>query len=147
MLQTYELAYLFNPAVAEEKVHEEITKLRLMLETAGAVFSTEELPRVRGLAYEIEKKVAEKRNHYKEAYFGWFRMDLEVETLARLKKEFQSNPNILRFLLTKVIKYKPLPVRVPQLVKARSGVEGEIKVEVSDEELDKEIEGMLAPVI
>ena len=146
-MQTYELAYLFNPAVAEEKVHEEITKLRLMLETAGAVFSTEELPRVRGLAYEIEKKVAEKRNHYKEAYFGWFRMDLEVETLARLKKEFQSNPNILRFLLTKVIKYKPLPVRVPQLVKARSGVEGEIKVEVSDEELDKEIEGMLAPVI
>ncbi len=147
MLHTYELAYLFNPAAAEEKASEEINRWRQLLEAAGGVFVSEELPRVRGLAYEIEKKIAEKKNHFKEAYFGWLRFELSAESLSQIKKELEANPNVLRYLLTKVIKYKPLPVRSISLSRPRVAAEGEPKVELSEEELDKEIEGLLAPVM
>ena len=147
MLTTYELAYLFNPAAAEEKVNEEISKWRQMLEATGGVFLTEELPRARSLAYEIEKKIAEKKNHFKEAYFGSMRFESAGETLPNLRKELDANSNVLRYLLTKVIKYKPLPIRSIPLSKPKITTDGETKTALSEEELDKEIEGLLAPVM
>lgn len=113
----YEVGYLVGAAVPEEKIAEEVALVRSVLEKNGAKVLFEELPRIKQLAYVIEKSVGGKREKHQTAYFGFTRFEVSGDSLADIKKGLEAIKNIVRIILIMVP--KEIPVVSKPLFKAR----------------------------
>lgn len=97
----YEIGYLLVSSVSKEEALDEVSKIKNVLEKNKAKFLSEEEPKFIDLAYPMSKTVDADKKIYEDAYFGWIKFEAETENLAVLKKEFDSNKKILRYLLIK----------------------------------------------
>lgn len=140
--EMYEIGYLLNPLLPEEKLDEEIFVLRNFIESGQAgrhgFIISEERAKMHKLAYPIKKNGS--------AYFGWIKFVAEPEALAGIKNNFDKNGNVIRFLIIKgeqetesqsVSKKRKIIKRAPMAI---DGGEKEIKTE----EIDKKLEELLA---
>lgn len=145
----YEVGYLLNPMITEESLTASVDELiRSAIERAGGVVTSQTQPKRRALAYQVGKSVNHKRTNFREAYFGAIRFEALPEVLAEIKKNLDQGELILRFILINIPRRAEAPV-VPKRIPARRAkvadkVTGE-KTEISKEEIDKEIEGLLTP--
>ncbi|MFA6416112.1 MAG: 30S ribosomal protein S6 [Candidatus Paceibacterota bacterium] len=151
----YEIGYLLNPLIPAEGVSAEADKaLRTPIEALGGEVTSQLMPFMRPLAYAVSKSIGSKRSSYKDAYFGALRFELTSDKIADLKDALDKSEMILRFLLIRLPKNAERVInftyRKPAsrhegsadrpVAKEAEAIE---KVEINEEQIDKEIEDLL----
>lgn len=141
----YEVGYHVLPTVAEERLAAEVTALKDMLESNGAVFISEEFPKLRPLAYMIKKAIAGKYHSFSSAYFGWVKFELPTASIPAVKKALDEHPQILRSLLIETVRESTLaPIRPAYQARPKDAKKPEEGGKpVSTEELDKTIDQLV----
>lgn len=99
--RTYEFSYLIKPVVAETEIESVIAGLTKDIEDAQGALVAEGKPEFIDLAYTIEKVVASKKQKYSQGYFGWIKFTAEPTAMEVLKKVFDANTTIVRYMLIK----------------------------------------------
>jgi len=152
-LQVYEVGYHIVSDVSIENLPNEVENIKNFLVKEGASIISEELPKMRELAYSIKKTVGGAKRNFDTAYFGWIKFDVGEASIAKIKKFLDENENILRFLLIKTVRENtlfspkiPVAVLVKEEIRAvkKDSAEKEIKSPISQEELDKTIDKLIA---
>lgn len=146
----YEIGYHLVPTLAEDAVAAEVAKLRTMLGDAEII--TDEAPRKMTLSYVIERPGAGRREKYGEAYFGFIKFAIDKEHINGIEAALRANRTVLRYLLITTTREEIAPTR--RAVFTSDRLEGEVlkkpvaveekAAEVSEEELDKSIEAIVA---
>ncbi len=129
----YEIGYLLTPLIPADKLADEVNLIRSAIEKEKGLVVGEESPKSKPLAYEIKK--------FTTASFGWIRFMARPGTLENLKKSFDSNANLLRFLILnaqEVVSQKQ--VRVVKAKGVGAQPTDEPKEEIKEEEIDKKLE-------
>ncbi len=150
--RVYELGYLLVPTISEENLPATYGNLKELVASFGGVTISDEMPKMIPLAYSMVKVVSNVRNKYANAYFGWVKFTMESDKVLELKKKLDLDPLIVRFLILKTVKENTIAAkrfvgregahrRVQSTHKPVEGVEA---VPINKEEIDKEIEAMIA---
>lgn len=154
----YELGYHLLPSIAEDKLSDEIVVIKTLIEKNGGVFLTEKFPKLMQLAYVIFRTEEGKKQKFKNAYFGWIKFEISAENIATIKEALDDNENMLRFLLIKTVREstvapkkiffekheKEKPKETPKIPLKPVVRQEKSEHTISDEELDKTIEEMVA---
>ena len=150
----YELGFHVTPTIPEEGVGTVVDKVRAILTAAsGSEILAEHAPEKMTLAYTIELSNQGKHEKFNESYFGFIKFGAEREHVKAIEEKLRTLKEIIRFLLIEVDRAEPVaPVR--RAVFASTRLEGETikkpdaeveeKVVVSDEELNKSIDALVA---
>ncbi|MBI5138626.1 MAG: 30S ribosomal protein S6 [Candidatus Vogelbacteria bacterium] len=152
----YEIGYLLLPMLSEESVPAEMEAIRGIVEKQGGVIESAEVPKSRPLAYPISKKIANKRQEFTQAYFGFIQFKVISEVVPSIKSEIEKLDNILRMMLVETVKVVPVVRRIPT-----PQIDTELKPEsvkdvskesktvepLTSEQIDKEVEGLIAEVL
>ena len=148
LMQVYELGLNLLSTIAEENVAAVFGDIKAVLEKSGAVFISEEYPKMRPLAYTIFKNEAGKNEKFNFAYFGWVKYELPKEATFAVKEEVEKNKNVLRSLIIKTVRENTL--YSSKLGKKDDKPEGKDEsvvvaevAPVSEAELDKTIEELV----
>lgn len=138
----YELGYLLSPIIPEDKLDEEISSLRKVIEDQKGLIMNEGRAKMRTLAYTIKKPRA---GNYDNAYFGWIRFLVDVDSISEIKSSFNKNTNLIRFLIVELIKESAKKPSKKKLLKRKIAqpVEAAEKMEIKPEEIDKKIEELI----
>lgn len=150
----YELGYHIVSSIPEEKLPAEVTVIKDLLESNGAVFISEEFPKLRHLSYTMTKVVGAKHLKFDTAYFGWMKFEMAPESVLAIKKVLDRNDNVIRFLIIKTVRESTLVVaKAPSYGKTEEkpipGIDGKdekdtpVKSPVSEAELDKTIDALV----
>ena len=151
----YELGYHLIPTLGEEQIEKKQAEIRSEIEKQGGVFITEGAPKRMQLAYTIVKKVESKSTKFDQAYFGWVKFEMLPHEAVALKEAIDARGDVLRFIIVKTVRehipmrerpvafVKPSGEKIPEKVVVKTKETGESKP-VSDEELDKTIEELVA---
>ena len=151
-LQVYEIGYHIVSAVSAENLPNEVENIKNFIVKEGASIISEELPKMRELAYSVKKTIGGVKRNFDTAYFGWIKFDVGETPVAKIKKFLDENENILRFLLIKTIRENTLfspkvsdaAIKEEARVTKKGLMEKEIKSPISQEELDKTIDKLIA---
>jgi ribosomal protein S6 len=148
--RVYEVGYLLVPGIPEENISSLYGNLKELIATFKGQAISDEMPVMINLAYSMQKIVQNVRNKYDTAYFGWMKFYMDSDKVAELKKKLEQDTNILRFLIIKTVKentisakrftHKDVSHRRNSIVKN----ETEKNVPINKEEIDKEIDAMVA---
>ena len=147
--RVYELGFLFVPTMAEENVPAEYAALKDLISSFGGEMISDEMPRMIPLAYSMLKVVSNVRNKFNNGYFGWVKFYMDGEKVLELKKKLDFDPNIIRFLILKTVKENTMAAkkfvgRDSAYRKNAKKEEGEEAAPMNIEEVDKEIDAMVA---
>lgn len=145
-LRVYEVGYLLLSSIPEEKVPDEVSRIKSFIESQGGKMISGENPELRPLAYRMEKHIATRNERFDSAYFGWMTFEVAPAGAVALKTELDGMESVLRFLIMKTVREVAVaPKKAPKEV-----VEGADSAEIvdeavtaSEEEIDKEIEGLV----
>jgi ribosomal protein S6 len=102
--QVYETSFLLVSTLAEEKIPTVFGAIKSLLEKQGATFVSEELPKMKPLAYTMVQNEYGKNTKFNFAYFGWVKYELPTENADEVKSELLKNKDVLRFLTIKTVK-------------------------------------------
>ncbi len=150
-LVIYEVGYLLLPTLPEEKLEGVIAKLKAVLADKKAIIIDEEAPKMRALAYIMDKIIETKRQKFDHAYFGWIKFEVEASEIASIKKNIEVIDEILRCLFVKTIRENTLISQKIQPKEEEIKIEGvapEIVAEVLEvkadtEDIDKSIDALV----
>lgn len=135
----YEIGYLLSPLVPEEKLDEEISALRKLIEDKQGFIMNEGRLKSQKLAYPINK--------FETAYFGWMKFIINPEDVSKVKSSFKNPPiggdKIIRFLITQIMAEKARPIITKKIIKKKKVAVPKPKTEIKPEEIDKKIEELL----
>lgn len=137
--RTYEINYLISPLVPEDKVADEVSVFRKIIEDNKAFVVSEDQAKMQKLAYSIKG--------FESAYFGWLRFSAKTDVVENIRKEFSKNEKVLRALVTDASKEESVQF-VPKnglgASKAdKTGSEVEEKTEINPEQIDEKLEEIL----
>lgn len=110
----YELGFHFVPTISEDDAAVQFSHLKSILEKKNATFISEEAPALISLAYELTKTIKAVKQHYKSAYFGWVKFEIESEAIVDVEKEIKAFDPILRYLLIATVKESTLAPILPK---------------------------------
>ncbi len=149
----YELGFHIVPSIPEEKLSAEVTVVKDLLEASGAVFISEEFPKLKPLSYQMTKVVGPKHLKFNTAHFGWIKFEMNPEAILKIKQALERNDNILRFIIVKTVRESTMSViKAPvfrsqvspkPIPRVSSRKTGEIKSPISVAELDKTIDALV----
>lgn len=136
----YEIGYLLSPLISEEKLDEEISALRKLIEDRKGFIMNESRAKSQSLAYPVKG--------FNSAYFGWIKFVASPEVLPEIKISFDNPPiggdKIVRFLIIKTIKETAIPRLTKKIVRKKISLERpKEKLGIKPEEIDKKIEELL----
>ncbi|MDO8521169.1 MAG: 30S ribosomal protein S6 [bacterium] len=144
----YEVGYLIVPTVTEEELPREVTALKDVLEKEKAAVIAEEFPKLRALAYEMQKRSAGAYQNHTSAYFGWVKFEGTAESIRAIEQAFKQNEKVLRYLLIKTVRENTMsagrPPRAPRVERKEAPKDAAPSAPVSEVELDKSIEKLIA---
>lgn len=148
--RVYELGYLLVPTLSEEEVPGMFGNLKDLVSSYGGIAISDEMPKMITLAYPMVKVISNIRNKFKTAYFGWIKFTMDSDKVLELKKKLDLDPTLVRFLILKTVKENTIAAkrfvrgevahRKPKKVLS----ENEVVVPINKEEIDKEIDAMIA---
>lgn len=147
--QVYELGYLLVPTISDENIGGVYTALKDMVSEYKGEFIADEMPHMIALAYPMLKVVANVRNKFDSAYFGWIKFEMETSKILDFKKKLDFDPNVIRFLITKTVRENTIATKkftykdMARKKTTKKEGEEEVPVEINKEELDKEIDAMI----
>ena len=147
----YELGYLLTPAISLENMPVNYGNLKDLIINLGGEIISDEMPKMINLAYTMSKVVQNVRSKFDTAYFGWVKFGINPEKVLELKKKLDVDPNFIRFLILKTVRentiaakrfmHKDLRRKMP--IGKKEG-ENETPLPIDKEEIDKEIDAMIA---
>lgn len=146
----YELGYLLLPTIEGEKIPAVYGDLKDLITSnfKGEVIS-DDMPKMMNLAYTMLKVTNNVRNKYDTAYFGWIKFTMDTEQILKLKSQLDLDPQIIRFMILKTVKENTIATK--RFVAGR-GIQrtytpkklDEVTVPINKEEVDKEIDALIA---
>ncbi len=149
--RVYELGYLLVPSLPEEDLPVVFGNLKELVSSLGGIAISDEMPKMMPLAYSMVKVVANVRNKFNTAYFGWVKFTMDSGKVLELKKKLDLDPNFIRFLILKTVKENTIAAKRfvrGDMTYKRPRVEktgdAEVVVPINKEEIDKEIDAMVA---
>jgi ribosomal protein S6 len=147
----YELGYLLVPTISEENMPVIYGNLKELITNLGGEIISDEMPKIISLAYTMLKVVQNVRNKFDAAYFGWVKFEINPEKVLELKKKLDIDSNFVRFLILKTVRentiaakrfiHKDSRRKMPMMKKEG---ENETSLPINKEEIDKEIDAMVA---
>lgn len=152
----YEIGYHIIPVVAVENLSSEVDNIKNFLVKEGVEIISEDFPKLCDLAYTILKSVGGTRRKFDTAYFGWIKFDAREIPIAKVKKFLDENENILRYLLINTVKENTIFSAKTEDIQGKGEVKEikkekdqemkikEIKSPISEEDLDKTIDNLIA---
>jgi len=153
-LHSYELGYHLVPSLGEDDLALRVDELvQTVTQNDGRLIS-EGAPQHCNLAYTMRKQRGGKWDAYNTSFFGWLRFESMPEEMERIKDALEHNEYIVRYLLisldTAALAVQSAPV-LPSTDFAEVTLSKELdkkqvteeKAEVSEEELDKEIDHLI----
>jgi ribosomal protein S6 len=151
--RVYEVGYLLVPMISEESVPGMYGNLKELVSSYGGSIIADDMPRMIPLAYTMQKVVANVRSKFNTAYFGWIKFSMDPEKVLELKKKLDLSPDLVRFLILKTVKENTIAAKrfigrdaphrkVPSMHTPVSEVVE--AVPINKEEIDKEIDAMIA---
>jgi ribosomal protein S6 len=147
--RVYEVGYLLVPTLLEEEVPTVYGNIKELVSSFGGEMISDEMPRIMPLAYKMVKVVANVRNKFDSAYFGWVKFNMESDKVVELKKKLDLDPKIIRFLVLKTVKENTIAAKrfvrgsVDKKPRAAKN-ENEEVAPINKEEIDKEIDALIA---
>ncbi len=147
-MQVYEVGFHIAPFVGDENVAHEVGEIKNALERIKAETISEDFPRLRPLAYPIDKLIKGDKKICNEAYFGWIKFEAPTESIEGFKAEMEKRENVIRFLIIKTVRESTLYgikfLRDKELKREKKAGEkdGE-KQEINEVELDKSIDNLV----
>ena len=133
--QVYELGYHIVPLVAEEKLSEEVSAVRRILDDVKAEVIADENPKMLALAYSMEKKIGTEKHIFNNAYFGWIKFECDTDGAKKIDNALNASDRVLRHLLIKTVRENTMPVKTFNAQKA----EGEAEAQPITAEDEKKI--------
>ena len=148
----YEVGYLLVPTISEEELPVTYGNLKELVVSLGGDIISDDMLRMIDLAYPMYKTLQNVITKFDNAYFGWVKFSMEPEKVLELKKKLDLDLNIIRFLTMKTVKENTIAAKrfvnrdairrkVPMMKKDG---EAEEVVPINKEEVDKEIDAMVA---
>ncbi|OIO30051.1 hypothetical protein COX93_01950 [Candidatus Nomurabacteria bacterium CG_4_10_14_0_2_um_filter_30_12] len=148
--RVYELGYLLIPTIGEENVPVVYGNLKELITSLGGEIISDEMPKMIFLAYQMLKVTQNVRNRFDTAYFGWVKFEMGSDKILELKKKVDLDPNFIRFLILKTVKENTIAAKrfihkdFKRKTSTKKDGENEEVVSINKEEIDKEIEAMVA---
>ena len=152
-LGVYEVGYHLVPTIPEENLGEEVTALKDLLADKGASFISDEYPKLMELAYEMTRSIANKKQKFSTAYFGWVKFECSPDQAKVIKELLDKNEKLVRYLLIKTVrentisqkKFYPKQDNKRRVIsKTKDQTEQPQEVEqVNEEVIDKEIDALV----
>ncbi|MSU44569.1 hypothetical protein EXS45_00040 [Candidatus Nomurabacteria bacterium] len=145
----YELGYLLVPTIKNEDVAINYGNLKELVTSFNGEIITDEMPKMTNLAYPMQKVVSNVRSKFNTAYFGWIKFVMGTEQILELKKHLDLDSSFIRFLILKTLRENTIAVKrftrgeTYRRPKAKS-MENETVVPINEEEIDKEIDALIA---
>jgi ribosomal protein S6 len=124
--------------------------LKELVSSLGGIHISDEIPKMIQLAYKMVKVVSNVRNKFNTAYFGWIKFTMDSDKVLELKKKLDLDPNFIRFLILKTVKENTIAAKrfvrgeIHRKPKTLKNENKEIVVPINKEEIDKEIDAMVA---
>jgi len=148
--KVYELGYLLVPTIKEEDLGVNYGNLKELVSSFGGEVIADEMPKMINLAYSMQKVTSNVRNKFSTAYFGWTKFTMDSNKVLELKKHLDLDPNFIRFLILKTVKENTIAAK--RFVRSegykrsttKKNAENETAVPINKEEIDKEIEALVA---
>lgn len=147
----YEVGYLLVPSLEEENAPAIYTKIKDLVVSLGGEIISDDMPKMINLAYTMQKITQNARTKYDTAYFGWVKFEINPLKILELKKSLDAGANIIRFLILKTIRENTIATKrfiykgsKRKVLYAKKGEENESSLPIDKEEIDKEIEAMVA---
>jgi ribosomal protein S6 len=150
--KVYELGYLLVPTITVEDVPIMYGNLKELVSSMGGEIISDEMPKSIPLAYTMLKVVKNVRSKFDTAYFGWVKFSMSASAIVSLKKKLDLDSNVIRFLILKTVKENTIAakrfvgrdmVRRKPATSVKTDESG-APVEINKEEIDKEIDAMVA---
>jgi len=151
--QIYEIGFHILPNVPEEKLPEEVLRLKDSITVNDGVVIADEFPKMVILSYDIKKRVETKYLNFNKAYFGWIKFEAARSSLDKIEKEVKNNQNVLRFIIVKTVRENTMHTpKIPMMARVNNTEERKApkiesvpveKTEVSEAEIDKSIDELL----
>ncbi len=137
----YELAYILDSGLPEEHLAEQVSHLTMAIEKHGGAIVLSDNPKMRTLAYTIEKSMGGKRAKYNSGYFGWIKFTMIPAEVPALESLVKSTPTIIRHMIIHTVKATaPYVARKPRA----EGDKDTNTPKPTEAELDKEVENLIA---
>lgn len=144
-LSVYEISYLIASSILLENVANETESLKSIIRDKGALFISEEVPRHENLAYTMRKKtVSGSYEKYDEAYFGWFKFEIEPDKIEEIKDSFKNHLSILRSLVTSTVRENTYLGKRASAIAASFGNRDEKTIEEKPNTLDNRVRNVEA---
>jgi ribosomal protein S6 len=146
----YEVGYLLVPTISEEDLPVVFGNLKELVSALGGIHISDEMPKMIQLAYKMVKVVSNVRNKFNTAYFGWIKFTMDSDKVLELKKKLDLDPNFIRFLILKTVKENTIAAKrfvrgeIHRKPKTLKNENNEVAVPINKEEIDKEIDAMVA---
>lgn len=143
-MTVYEVGVHFTPTIPEEDVAARFGDLKATITDLGGNTLADGFPILTPLAYTIVTKTGK----FDRAYFGWVKFTLTPESVAAVKEACDHMESVIRFIIVKADPEVTVPFkRAPSsALEADRPAPAEVvaKGPVSEEELDKTLEGIIA---
>lgn len=150
-LRVYELGYLLVPTLSEENMPATYSNLKDLIVSLGGEIISDEMPKIISLAYLMSKVTQNVRSKFDSAYFGWVKFGINPEKVLELKKKLDIDSNFIRFLILKTVRENTIAAKRfihkdtrRKMPIAKKEGENETITPIDKEEIDKEIDAMVA---
>lgn len=152
--RVYELGYLLVSTLSEGEREQELASLRRVIESKGGTFISDGAPEEITLAYTMYTRDREKNMPHERAFFGWLKFEIAPADAQALYQEvIPGMKSILRSVLFKTVAEDTRASVMPTLKDVKrtdtighSHVE-ESKKDVSEAELDKTVDSIVAEIL
>jgi ribosomal protein S6 len=105
----YEIGFHLIPlVVSEDEVASHVSRIRSILEEAGAEIVSEEYPKLIELAYPISKKIRGRKEDFTSAYFGWIKFTADPSSTGDIDEHVRGMEEVLRFIVVKTLRENTL---------------------------------------
>jgi ribosomal protein S6 len=155
-LQKYELGYHLVPSLSEDDLALRVGEIMQAVANAGGTIVSEGAPQACTLTYTIARLRGGRWEKYDTSFFGWVRFDAPTTAIAPLKDLLEHADFVVRHLILRLdaqalapapAPRAPRPVEVVEVATEPKQLERkvveEVKTEVVEEELDKQIEDLI----
>ena len=148
----YEIGYLISPFITAEQIDSFVDEhLVATIKKSGGEITSRLKTEMRALAYPVSRAQNNKKTVFKDAYFGSLVCELKPADIAAIDEALKKDESVIRFLITLAIDdqeikkpiRKNLESKIPSPKRETAPLP---KKEVDKEEIDKEIEDLLATV-
>ncbi|MFM2415244.1 MAG: hypothetical protein RI911_937 [Candidatus Parcubacteria bacterium] len=153
--RVYELGYLMVSTLTDADRETVLADMRSVVQNHGGTFISEGAPQDHTLAYTMYTRDREKNVAHEKAFFGWLKFELPAAAAETVAAYARAHAKLIRSIFFETVKEDTRANIIPGTLKdvKRTGTIGsgprteEDKKEVSEAELDKTVDSIVADLV